>query len=432
MKRSIAFVLLSVSAALAQPAVPPPPPPAANPLDISIPEFGISLKLPEKWMRITDAPPGLLARFAPEKSEAGKRRVMDLLVSTFPEGTAPNQARDRSLEYYKKSVKDAEIAEPVEVNVAGMPGFEIRMTYPDRQGQPVTFIERLFVVAGNRVYALRMAGDGKQIPELAALLASVSDTVKLDKRITEPPDPASLSALVEKAKTQRLTQLIPTEQYMLFEHQGKTVGYVFLRFERARFMDTEGWYLRVRSLQISPDGGRVQVKAWTFSSADWAKESWAATSTRTGKDPQTGAAVNETLEESGKRALTKAELKYRLPGQPEKTENFDVGTDYVPAAVEPAFTVLAAREAKRDIVFSMHEPGRTTVQWTLTPGKPETVDGQTVHSVLRRSPIQTGGQTQKVDASGKTTVIDEPGQPMLKAVDKAALLAAYPDALKLD
>lgn len=403
---------------------------------VKLEEFGVNLRLPGGWTRAKpeQTPPDVMARFlGPASSPDSKLlMVMDLTAAPLAEGQTVAAARDRMAEGYRKGVKGAQVAPVREVATAGMPGWELRMTFRDAKDAPASFAERSWVVGGNRVYSLRMAAAGSQADALAGLLDAVAGSVEMDRRLTEVPDAAGFRSLAGQLKKTDLRTLLPLEQHLLAEappakagEAPKPVGSLYLRFEKARFEGREGWFLRVRSLQVPEPAVKIRQKAWTFVTEDWSRESWSATVTQEGAD----GVAKLLLEETGTRDGDKVTVKYKTEGQPEKTETFTVPANYLPAAVEPAFTVLASRADRGEFAFALHEPGLRSTDYVLTPGRRDPA-GRTT-SVERRAVGQTVSQNQMIDPAGRTLSVEMPQQPPLKAVDKATLLRIYPDAADL-
>ena len=419
---ALSALSLAVAGAFAQ-----APPPAA---EVRLADFGLSITPPLGWVQAKEVGGGLLARFTgPAPNADGK--VLDLLISPAGENMTFEQVRDRAVAAYKtpqKNLKNAKLlGEPRAVATGGQKSWDIRIVFSDAQNKPVTFLERLIPV-GNRVYSLRMAASGDLAAAMGPLFDAAAASLKFDAKITEAPDPKPFLELAAKLKGMRLTQLVPTEQYLITEFEGKPIGWLFTRFERAKFDGREGWYLRMRSYIAVPDGSRMRFKAWMFAGEDWSRESWHAAEIR-----ESAEGKSELLfEETGNRFGAKATVKFRLPDGAEKSDAFTVPEHYLPAAVEPAFTVLAAREGKGEFFFTMHEPKSRTVDYVAVPGKPEELDKLKVSTVLRRVPGRAGGYTQYIDDAGRTAAVKAPEQPVRKAVDKATLLKLFPGATDLN
>jgi hypothetical protein len=433
------------------PAVPAPQPaPSPSGAGVSVGEpaviegFGITIRPPAGWQR-QEPPLGVLARFTPPKPNPDGQ-VLDLLLITNAEGVTPEQVRDRTVDFYRKSLAKANIAEPQPAQVAGQRGWDFRLTYQDAKGKPVTLVERMFIVGGNRVYSLRLAASGDKVAELSPVMDAVAALLKLDDSVTRAYDPAAFAMLAAKVKATKLTGLVPQEQYLLVEfappgskEAPKPVGAVFQRFERAKFGGVEGWYLRVRVLQVGGQDEkgeqvRIRERAWAFVSDDWSRENWSSVLYREGGDGKSTIIQQEDGVRQGEKVTVRAQFPSAPdPKEREKSVEFTVPANYLPAAAEPAFVIMASREPAGDFAFSLHEPGQKTVDWVVRPRPPVAgADGKPVTVAERLAPGRTVAQKQQIDAAGRTVLVEVPESPTFRGVDKATLERAFPGLTKLD
>jgi hypothetical protein len=413
-----------------------PPAPAGLADEVKLNEFGLSLRPPAGWVRVKEVGPGVVARFTGPAPNADGR-VLELVIFPIDEAASFEQVRDRAVAAYKsrqKALRNARfLAEPRETTTGGQKSWDIRIVFTNLEAKPIAFLERVIPIGNSRVYSLRMAAgadkDGRdQSATLGPLFDAVAAGLKFDPRVTEAPDPAAFHELAAKARGMRLTGVIPTEQYMLTEYEGKPVGWLFMRFERAKFENREGWYLRLRSGLVFADKTRVRLKAWAFTTEDWSREAWHAAEIREAADGK----AETVFEENGARTGSAVEVRLRTPDAGEKRESFTVPANYLPAAVEPALCVLAARDGKGEYYFALHEPTVRTMEYVLVPGKAEEIDRVKVLPLLRRVPGRTTGSTQYFDDAGRTVWVKAPEQPTRRAVDKATLIKTFPGSTDLN
>ena len=342
--------------------------------------------------------------------------MLDLTLTNSREGETAPQIRDRAADFYRttKSIKDVQLAQPRDIATGGQNGFELKMTYKDSKGEASTFVERTWKVT-NRVYALRLAAKGEQTEPLGKLMDAVGGSVTLDRKVTEAPGPGRLAALAKRVKESDLRELIPLEQYLLYEfaekgQARKPVGYLFIRFEKAKFLDVEGWYMRVRSLQVLPDGNKIREKAWSFVTPDWSRERWATTAmcghpgagrpAAGGVRRARGRGGDREVQEPGAgRAQREVRRAGRRPAHLRRAGVHRAGRPRGPGRLRhldpPARPATHAMDA---------EPRQARGDDRRGPADP-------VNSVLRRVAGQTTGQTQYIDGAAARSPCRSPSRP---------------------